>query len=38
MDLTHPVSLLREDTRLCIASAPRFMKVTHLYLWTKRAD
>ena len=29
MDLTHPVSLLREGSRLCLASAPQPKKVTH---------
>lgn len=29
MDLTHPVSLLREGSRLCIASGLRTKKVTH---------
>ena len=29
MDLTHPVPLLREGSRLCLASAPRPRKVAH---------
>ena len=35
IDLTHPVSLLRENSRLCYASGPRFMKVTHTYHFKK---